>query len=438
MAILAVLGFAGSEPTPSSGHADRKCAGLPDTLDFSRRTVVASTPSVSSTVTATSGGDFWTYHPGNASLSLDLSAILYLDDSKCMDESQTVTHFKVDLISVKKESVKTSGKRCRVLGRNSVVQSTGDINSTHPFHTFTYVQGLYYIRVSLCTPTPRRTQHAYCMANLRQTKCSDVRNFVATRPKNDGACHFRAPSDLTVNVTAETSGSSVAWYFRDSSCSVDVRAAVPTCTVHQDYDKIVVAVVRMGLDEPCAFNDRIDTMMADRALTGPPTGHRAAAANVTVDIVQMKNCSGGECEEEGAHFEHAMHSLWNNASYCLFFRPMNPHCKGDYGCLFYTRPLQCTDLLAEQGEPIAGYGRFKRLRDIVTEPVFIGVVSGTLFLSLALLAWTVIQCSKSKTGQAGGTPLISAAQSNGSSNGLSIKKAPPRSLTEDDLEHISR
>lgn len=138
--------------------------------------------------------------------------------------------------------------------------------------------------------------------------------------------------------------------------------------------------------------------------------------------------------------------MWNNASYCLFFRPLNPHCKGDYGCLFYTRPLQCTDLLAEQGDlhsAVAGtggaFGRFKRLRDIVTEPVFIGVVSATLFLSLALLTWTVIQCSKSKNdGQAGGTPLISAAQSNGSSNGLSIKKAPPRSLTEDDLEHISR
>ena len=107
--------------------------------------------------------------------------------------------------------------------------------------------------------------------------------------------------------------------------------------------------------------------------------------------------------------------------------------RGDYGCLFYTRPLHCNDLLSE---PVGGEGmssrfggRFKRLRHIVTEPVFIGVVSGTLFLSLALLAWTVVQCSKSKgAGQPGGTPLISAAQSNGSSNGLSIKKAPPRQV----------
>lgn len=329
LAVLALLlGFAGSEPTPSSGHS-RKCAGLPDSLDFSRRTVVASTSSSSgvtssgaTTASATSGGDFWTYHPANATLSLDLSAILYLDDSKCVDESQTVTHFKIDLISVKKETVKTSGKRCRVLGRHSVVQSSGDINSTHPYHTFTYVQGLYYIRVSLCTPT--RSGHAYCMANLRRTKCSDVRNFVATQPKNEGACHFRAPTDLTVNVTAETSSSgswssSSAWYFLrpDSrTCSVDVRAAVPTCTAHQDYDKMVVAVVRMGLDEPCAFDDQTDLMMANLALTSPADSHSPSSissngqpSNVTVDIVHMENCSeNGDCSEEGgAHFQHAIH-----------------------------------------------------------------------------------------------------------------------------------
>ena len=76
---------------------------------------------------------------------------------------------------------------------------------------------------------------------------------------------------------------------------------------------------------------------------------------------------------------------------------------------------------------------------MVTQPVFIGVVSGTLILSLALLMWTVIQCSKKKPG----TPLIT---SNGSNAGnpdreaehLIVKKPPPRSLTEDDLEHISR
>ena len=69
---------------------------------------------------------------------------------------------------------------------------------------------------------------------------------------------------------------------------------------------------------------------------------------------------------------------------------------------------------------------------LVTQPVFIGVVSATLFCSLALLMWTIIQCSKKKPG----TPLITSNGSNTASN--TVKKPPPRSLTEDDLEHISR
>ena len=150
-------------------------------------------------------------------------SVLYLDDSKCLGVNHTgisgsgvsgvmpitggpeVTHFKIDLVSVKKAGLKTSGKRCRVLARNSVIQSSADINSTHPFHTFTYVQGLYYIRVSLCTFTKSPPGVAsFCMANLRQTECSDVRQFSADSPKNAEACHFKAPADLTVNVTTTT------------------------------------------------------------------------------------------------------------------------------------------------------------------------------------------------------------------------------------------
>ena len=90
--------------------------------------------------------------------------------------------------------------------------------------------------------------------------------------------------------------------------------------------------------------------------------------------------------------EHEIPKISRNATYCLFFRLNNPHCRGDAGCVFYTQTLTC-DLLRTKN-----FG----LKSLVTQPVFIGVVSGTLFLSLALLMWTVIQCSKKKPG----TPLI--------------------------------
>ncbi len=134
--------------------------------------------------------------------------------------------------------------------------------------------------------------------------------------------------------------------------------------------------------------------------------------------------------------EHQISHISRNATYCLFFRLNNPHCRGDAGCVFYTQPLTC-DLLRSS----PGSASFGGLKALVTQPVFICVVSGTLFLSLALLMWTVIQCSKKKPG----TPLITSNGS-GSAPGnsreakeaLLVKKPPPRSLTEDDLEHISR
>lgn len=127
--------------------------------------------------------------------------------------------------------------------------------------------------------------------------------------------------------------------------------------------------------------------------------------------------------------EHKIPRISRNSSYCLFFRLNNPHCRGDAGCVFYTQTLTC-DLLRSS----TPFG----LKTLITQPVFIGVVSGTLFLSLALLMWTVIQCSKKKPG----TPLItsngSSSANAGHNRGDLVKKPPPRSLTEDDLEHISR
>lgn len=62
-----------------------------------------------------------------------------------------------------------------------------------------------------------------------------------------------------------------------------------------------------------------------------------------------------------------------------------------------------------------------------TEPAFICIVSLILITSLGILAWMVIKCSKKKPG----TPLITQSQ-------IGMMKKPTRSLTEDDLAHISR
>ena len=68
--------------TIPGGLSDRKCAGLPDSLDFSSRTIVASTSSTPTGSNSSSAealhvsnrGDFWTYSPANATLTVDLSA----------------------------------------------------------------------------------------------------------------------------------------------------------------------------------------------------------------------------------------------------------------------------------------------------------------------------------------------------------------------------
>ena len=77
---------------------------------------------------------------------------------------------------------------------------------------------------------------------------------------------------------------------------------------------------------------------------------------MTIDVVRLRHCNSQSADREecqattldgvggGAYFQHDLQQLWSNASYCLFFRPVNPHCKGDYGCLFYTRCVNCYEL----------------------------------------------------------------------------------------------
>ena len=85
----------------------RSCAGLPDKLDFDHKLTLTSTTNSGAGGAAENEesnnkntGDFWTYLPSEATLALDLSAIIYLDDAACTHENQTVSHFRIDLISI--------------------------------------------------------------------------------------------------------------------------------------------------------------------------------------------------------------------------------------------------------------------------------------------------------------------------------------------------
>ena len=86
----------------------KSCAGLPDKLDFDHKITLTSTTNSGEksgeneamTSNNENVGDFWTYRPSEATLALDLTAILYLDDKTCLHENQTVSYFKIDLISV--------------------------------------------------------------------------------------------------------------------------------------------------------------------------------------------------------------------------------------------------------------------------------------------------------------------------------------------------
>ena len=107
--IIFVLGTAGGvSRIYGQGLMKKSCAGLPDKLDFDHKITLTSTTNSGEksgeneamTSNNENVGDFWTYRPSEATLALDLTAILYLDDKTCLHENQTVSYFKIDLISV--------------------------------------------------------------------------------------------------------------------------------------------------------------------------------------------------------------------------------------------------------------------------------------------------------------------------------------------------
>ena len=107
--IIFVVGTAGGvSRIYGQGLMKKSCAGLPDKLDFDHKITLTSTTNSGEksgeneamTSNNENVGDFWTYRPSEATLALDLTAILYLDDKTCLHENQTVSYFKIDLISV--------------------------------------------------------------------------------------------------------------------------------------------------------------------------------------------------------------------------------------------------------------------------------------------------------------------------------------------------
>ena len=73
----------------------------------------------------------------------------------------------------------TSVRRCRSLSQKqkAYVQDSAVVNSTHPFHTFYYVQGSYYLRLSVCHSTLAIVGDN-CVANMRRPICSPVSTFI--------------------------------------------------------------------------------------------------------------------------------------------------------------------------------------------------------------------------------------------------------------------
>ena len=195
------------------------------------------------------------------------------------------------------------------------------------------------------------------------------------------------------------------------SCGLRVEATVPLCSAVTPHSTAAAFAVEVRPGERhCALEQFLSAAARDKM-------------NSTVEVEGCENCSA--LSNLTGVLRHDVSGLSRNASYCVFYQMQNPHCTGGGGgggggglkCFFAAREsLSCGPM---QFSPFS----------LLTEPVFVGVVSATLFISLLLLMWTIVQCSKKRPG----TPIL-----DGPIHGPPIKKQPPRSLTEDDLEHISR
>lgn len=318
---------------------------------------------------------------------LDFTDLFYkfCDDSIYTNVSDVVS-IRVELIATQRKKLKNS-QMCRVLDSTSSLQAASHLSPSNALTLFQFVQGRYFVRLSTCGATQ----------GCQLVACSHVVKLKPEVKKDDEVCQ-KDPMNVT---QVRVRNASRVLDFQ--SCSVALETVVPLCTRHQAYHRARVFAFEADVDSECS----IDTFFTARQLFN---------ATVKVDSCRdglLCNNSLQGHELDPGLISHSLRDLSRNASFCVFYQIDNPHCvsANDNGlsCLFFTGKLTCSRVRLN---PLA----------LLTEPMFIGVVSLTLFLSLTLLMWTVIQCSRKRPQ----TPIQQP-----------IKK-PPRSLTEDDLEHISR
>lgn len=335
-------------------------------------------------------------HEFNAStetLFLDLTDIVYkFCNDQIYNTSSTFDHFQLDLIQTQRKKVKECPTESVLSSdRKMSLQASVDLEANNVLTIFQYVQGRYFLRLKAC-----ETEGKPCEV----VSCSEPIDLVPDVPQNLRVCE-NGPGEVSAFDLQD-----VSQVLDFHSCSVMINTFVPLCTAYQSYAKAKVFTVEIdSADEHCDLGVFLGDKPKD---------------NTTIDVNFCNKSDHDLCNAtiigrrvQYGVLRHHLYDLSRNSSYCLFYQLDNPHCqpKGENSipCFFHTQSVSCNQLEASPWS-------------LVNEPMFIGIVTLTLVVSLGLLMWTVIQCSKKKPE----TPVQQP-----------IKK-PPRSLTEDDLEHISR
>lgn len=343
------------------------------------------------------------YNASAESLLLDFTDILYKFCDDFIYNNHNQTHqggFRVDLISTSRRSVLKDKCELGTIPRDTIKDSKSrlqatvhNLNPSNPVTFFNYVQGRYFIRLSDCFGE-----------DCKVVACSKVISLEPLFWKDESVCEMDPSEHIGVEVK------DITQLFDFHTCSVSVQTLVPLCSVRQSYNQAKVFTVEMmnDTDQNCTLQSFLDK--AD------------LAENTTIPVLPCNNQTSLCSDATSVNYNHlgvlshSLYSLSRNSSYCVYYQMQNSLCelrknsKSSFKCFFTSpSPLHCQQM--EQNS-----------FSLFTEPMFIGVVSLTLVLSLALLMWTVVQCSRKRPE----TPVQQP-----------IKK-PPRSLTEDDLEHISR
>ena len=217
------------------------CSALPPKLTFAKNDTL------------------WSYKPREASLSLNFDNFLFFSRDWC-SISEYVPYFQVDLIStnLNRENLKDEKSReaargkCRRLNKGSYVQSSAILHVNKTVHTFHYVQGMYYMRLSACPDSQcRRPVDLICSPAL--TLAADV-------PKNKDVCEYDFPSNVSADIIDTgprfyrldqdldelLDGSTGANQTDNWFCDIALRAVIPLCTAHQSYDTVTVTAVELG------------------------------------------------------------------------------------------------------------------------------------------------------------------------------------------------